>query len=76
MHLSAYLGQYKMSFFKSDATEAEEEFCGQMDTVLQHNALGVAIAVGHRIGLIQKLTELQEPKTSTEIANATGLNER
>jgi len=65
-----------MSFFKSDATEAEEEFCGQMDAVLQHNALGVAIAVGHRTGLIQKLTELQEPKTSTEIANATGLNER
>ena len=65
-----------MSFFKSDTSEAEDEFCAKMETVIEHNALGVAIAVGHRTGLLQKLTELQEPKTSVEIANAAGLNER
>ena len=65
-----------MSLFKSNATEAENDFCAKMETVIEHNALGVAIAVGHRTGLLQKLTELQEPKTSVEIANAAGLNER
>ena len=63
-----------MSFFNSDLTEAE--FCAKMETVLQNNALGIAIAVGHRTGLMQKLAELQEPKTSAEIATAAGLNER
>lgn len=63
-----------MSFFNSDLTEAE--FGAKMETVLQHNALGMALAVGHRTGLMQKLAESQEPKTSAEIAATAGLNER
>lgn len=57
-------------------SETVKEFCEKMDKVIEHNALGMALAVGSRTGLNQTLATLTEPKTSEEIATASGLNER
>ena len=65
-----------MPLFKIEETKDEAEFSAQMDSVIEHNALGIAIAVGHRIGLIQTMVNLTEPRTSSEIARIAGLNER
>ena len=65
-----------MPMFTVDGTKDEAEFSARMDSVIEHNALGIAIAVGHRIGLIQTMVELTEPRTSSEIAKAAGLHER
>lgn len=56
--------------------ETENEFVERMDTILEHNAVGMGLTIGYRVGLINVMSELQEPKTSLEIAQKAGLNER
>ena len=51
-------------------------FMSNMGKVMEHNALGISIAIGYRVGLIKVLSDLDEPKTSMEIADKAGLNER
>ena len=51
-------------------------FMANMGKVMEHNALGISIAIGYRVGLIEVLANLDEPKTSMEIADKAGLNER
>ena len=56
--------------------EQDAEFLEKMEEVIQHNALGIAVAIGHRLGLFQTMIELTEPQTSHEIAAKAGLQER
>ena len=56
--------------------ETDLEFVKKMGEVIEHNSLGIAMAIGHRLGLFKTMIELTEPKTSKEIAEKSGLNER
>ena len=47
-------------------------FMANMGKVMEHNALGISIAIGYRVGLIEVLANLDEPKTSMEIADKAG----
>eukprot|EP00795_Rhopilema_esculentum_P005236 gene5236-382_t len=51
-------------------------FVANMGKLIEHNALGISLAIGYRVGLIEVLANLDEPKTSIEIADKAGLNER
>ena len=57
-----------------DQTRAEA-FGGRMLSLLNDGCLGLLISVGHQVGLFDTLADLP-PSTSTQIAAATGLNER
>ena len=61
---------------KMGVQETDVEFVKKMDQVIEHNSLGIAVAIGHRLGLFKAMIELTEPKTSKEIAEKSGLNER
>eukprot|EP00112_Aurelia_sp_Birch-Aquarium-sp1_P022058 Seg6097.1 transcript_id=Seg6097.1/GoldUCD/mRNA.D3Y31 product="hypothetical protein" protein_id=Seg6097.1/GoldUCD/D3Y31 len=61
---------------KMGGQETDIEFVKKMDQVIEHNSLGIAVAIGHRLGLFKTMVELTEPKTSSEIAEKSGLNER
>ena len=61
---------------KMGGQETDVEFVKKMDQVIEHNSLGIAVAIGHRLGLFKAMIELMEPKTSKEIAEKSGLNER
>jgi 2-polyprenyl-3-methyl-5-hydroxy-6-metoxy-1,4-benzoquinol methylase len=52
-----------------------EQFAENLMTVLNNGALCLMISIGHRTGLFDTLSGLT-PSTSTEIADAAGLNER
>jgi ubiquinone/menaquinone biosynthesis C-methylase UbiE len=52
-----------------------DEFQGRMMDLLNSALLSLQVSVGHRTGLFDALATLP-PSTSTEIAEATGLNER
>ena len=54
----------------------DAEFLEKMEEVIQHNALGIAVAIGHRLGLFKAMIEFTEPQTSGEIAAKAGLHER
>ncbi len=56
---------------QQQAAEVEE----QLVTVLNHGALAVMLAIGHRTGLFDTLSE-GGPQTSAELASTAGLNER
>ncbi|MCG6495418.1 class I SAM-dependent methyltransferase [Kitasatospora sp. A2-31] len=53
----------------------QEEFAGRTVQVLNDACLGFMTSVGHQTGLFDTMAGL-EPSTSTEIADAAGLNER
>jgi hypothetical protein len=55
--------------------QAAEQFAVRMLGVINHAALALMASVGHRTGLFQAMTGLA-PGTSTEIAQAAGLQER
>jgi ubiquinone/menaquinone biosynthesis C-methylase UbiE len=57
-----------------DADRADA-FMGEVATILNHGAVGLMLALGHRAGLLDTLAGLL-PSTSADIANAAGLNER
>ena len=54
----------------------DAEFLEKMQEVIQHNALGIAVEIGHRLGLFKTMIESTEPQTSHEIAAKAGLHER
>ncbi|HEX4759631.1 MAG TPA: class I SAM-dependent methyltransferase [Thermoleophilaceae bacterium] len=54
---------------------AVEEFAGRMVGILNDGFLNLALSIGHRTGLLDKLAELP-PSTSGEIATASGYEER
>ena len=56
--------------------DIDHDFVHRMDHIIEHNATGISLAIGYRVGLIKTMAELEEPKTSTEIAEKAGLNER
>eukprot|EP00794_Sanderia_malayensis_P012718 gene12718-14023_t len=55
---------------------SEEIFWEKMKVVADHATLGHAMSLGYRLGLFKAMMEFTEPKTSQEIADKTGLNER
>jgi len=57
-----------------DSAKAEA-FAGQLMTALNYGSLCLMASIGHRTGLFDALRE-RPPATSTEIAQAAGLNER
>lgn len=59
-----------------EAPESDAAFLAKMETVIEHNSLGIAVAIGSRTGLLQTMIDLTEAKTSQEIAAGAGLNER
>lgn len=63
-----------MATTELDVAKAEE-FAGKVLGMINGAMLGLLASVGHRTGLFDKLAELP-PSTSTEIADAAGLNER
>ncbi len=52
-----------------------EAFGGKLLDLLNHGSLAVMLSIGHRTGLLDKMSELPAA-TSEEIAAAAGLNER
>ena len=60
---------------KMDA-DIDHEFVEKMEQVIENNAMGLGLSIGYRVGLIDAMAELKEPKTSMEIAEKSGLNER
>ena len=52
-----------------------EEFAGRMIEVMNSSMLSLMTSVGHRTGLFDTMATL-EPSTSSQIADAAGLNER
>ena len=54
---------------------ASEEFAEHLMGVLNGGALSLMLSVGHRTGLFDAMASLP-PSTSTQIAEAAGLNER
>lgn len=54
---------------------ASEEFAERLMGVLNGGALSLMLSVGHRTGLFDAMASLP-PSTSTQIAEAAGLNER
>ncbi|KAF6242877.1 transcriptional regulator [Nitrosopumilus sp. b1] len=54
---------------------SEENFENRMLEVMNDASLALMLSVGHRTKLLDKISELP-PSTSTEIASASGLNER
>ena len=56
--------------------EVDHEFVHRLDQIIEHNAVGIGLAIGYRVGLIKIMTELEDPKTSNEIAEKAGLHER
>jgi SAM-dependent methyltransferase len=53
-----------------------EAFAGRMLDVLNSSLLGLMISIGYQTHLFDVMSRLSSPSTSTEIANATNLNER
>ena len=60
----------------ADFEESPEEFAEKMDAMVEHTVLAHGISMGTRVGLFKCMSDLTEPKTSTEIAAKAGLNER
>ena len=56
--------------------DVDHEFAHKLDEIINHNATGLSLSIGYRVGLVQTMAELEEPKTSMEIAEKAGLNER
>lgn len=52
-----------------------EAFAGQMLGVLNNASIALMCSIGHRVGLFDAMAEM-EPSSSTQIAEATKLNER
>jgi len=60
----------------SDTTgETAEEFADRIAATMDAAALAMLLSIGHQVGLLETLGDLP-PATSTEIADAAGLNER
>lgn len=54
-----------------------KDFAAKMDHLAESTMLFSVLSVGYRLGLLQKLVELDEtPKTSDDIAALLGLRER
>lgn len=51
-------------------------FAVRLDEIIESSSTGLGLTIGYRVGLIKTLCDLNEPKTSTEIAEIAGLNER
>ena len=60
---------------QSTAAEATEEFAERMLGVIDSAALALLLSIGHQTKLFDTMAELP-PATSTQIADAAGLNER
>lgn len=60
---------------KSPAGETAEEFSERMVEAIDSASLAILLSVGHQTGLLDTMAGLP-PSTSTEIADAAGLNER
>jgi SAM-dependent methyltransferase len=60
---------------RSTAAEATEEFAERMVGVIDSAALALLLSIGHQTNLFDTMAELP-PATSTQIADAAGLNER
>ena len=56
--------------------DVDHDFAHKLDEIINHNATGLSLSIGYRVGLVQTMVELKEPKTSIEIAETAGLNER
>lgn len=56
-------------------TAVVEEFGGRLIGVINDACIGLLVSIGHQTGLFETLAELP-PATSTQIADAGGLNER
>ena len=56
--------------------DIDHEFVEKMEQVIENNAMGLGLSIGYRVGLIDAMAELKEPKTSMEISEKSGLNER
>lgn len=55
----------------------DTEFSVKIGQIVEGSLIGMTLSAGCRVGLIQKLIELNgEPKTSVEIAESLGLRER
>jgi hypothetical protein len=52
-----------------------EEFGGRLIDIINDACIGLLVSIGHQTGLFETLAELP-PATSTQIADAGGLNER
>ena len=53
-----------------------EAFAGKLLEILNGGCLSLLISVGHKTGLFDTLSGLQNPSTSEEIAKKANLNER
>ena len=60
---------------KETAPETAEEFTERMVTTIDNASLALLLSVGHQTGLLDTMAGLS-PATSTQIAEAAGLNER
>jgi 2-polyprenyl-3-methyl-5-hydroxy-6-metoxy-1,4-benzoquinol methylase len=60
---------------KGPAGETAEEFSERMVEAIDSASLAILVSVGHQTGLLDTMAGLP-PSTSTEIADASGLNER
>lgn len=59
-----------------DSTTARERFAARMTTVLNAGALNLAMAIGYRTRLFDRMDRLGEPCSSEAIAAAAGLDPR
>ena len=55
---------------------SEDALCDKLMDALNNTALGMGIAMGDYVGLFEAMSKLDEPATSTEIAEKAELNER
>jgi SAM-dependent methyltransferase len=60
---------------QSPAGETPEDFTKRMVTAIDSASLAILMSVGHQTGLLDTMASLP-PATSTQIAEASGLNER
>ncbi len=56
--------------------KSTDDFSKKMEAVVNHTALGHGISLGHRLGLFKVMSDFTEPKSSADIAQKAGLNER
>jgi SAM-dependent methyltransferase len=60
---------------ESTSTETTEEFAARVIETIDSASLAILISIGHQTGLLDAMARLG-PSTSSQIADATGLNER
>ncbi|PIK57178.1 hypothetical protein BSL78_05930 [Apostichopus japonicus] len=61
---------------KEPASETSEEFAARVGAILANGFASLGIALGHEVGLFNILSDMKEPKSSQEIADAGNFKER